>query len=71
MVRESAVHFSLYPNCHHQVVFAKISLKIYLPSPYEKLEWQFQKVNSSLIKLTVDYFDWPKAFQNVDVDRKV
>ena len=36
LVMESDVHSSLYPNCHHQIVFAKINLKICYPPPYER-----------------------------------
>ena len=28
---ESGVHSSFYPNCHHQIVFAKFNLKIFHP----------------------------------------
>ena len=36
LVMESDVHSSVYPNCHHQIVFGKINLKIYYPPPYER-----------------------------------
>ena len=29
LVRESDVHSSLHSNCHHQIAFAEINLKIY------------------------------------------
>ena len=29
LVVESGVHSSLYPNCHHQIVFAKFNLQKY------------------------------------------
>ena len=48
MLRESGVHSSLHPNCHHQIVFTKFNLKIYYPPPYERLAWQYQKTNSNL-----------------------
>ena len=32
---ESGVHPSLYPNCHHQIIFAKFNLDIVYPPPYE------------------------------------
>ena len=35
LAMESGVYSSLHPNCHYQVVFAKINLKIYFPPPYE------------------------------------
>ena len=32
MVVNSGVHSSLHANCHHQIVFAKFDLKVYLSS---------------------------------------
>ena len=39
LVMEFGVHSSLHPNCHHQIVFAKINLKICYPPPYEREIW--------------------------------
>ena len=36
LLMESGVHSSLHPNCQHQIVFAKINLKIHYPPPYER-----------------------------------
>ena len=33
MVLDSGVHFSLHPNSHHQIEFAKFDLKVYYPPP--------------------------------------
>ena len=34
VLMETGVHSSLHPNCHHQITYAKINLKIHLPPPY-------------------------------------
>ena len=36
MVLESGVHHSLHQNCCHQIIFAKLNLKVYYPSPVDK-----------------------------------
>ena len=36
LVIESGVHSSLYPNCHHQIIFAKFDLRIFLSSSLRK-----------------------------------
>ena len=36
LVMESGVHSSLHPNCHHQITYTKINLKIHYPPPYER-----------------------------------
>ena len=48
LVMESGVHSSLHPNCHHQIVFAKISLKIYYPPPYKRKTWHYDLIRRSM-----------------------
>ena len=43
LVMEYGVHSSLHPNCHYQIVFAKINLKICYPPPYERKIWHYEK----------------------------
>ena len=54
LVMESGVHSSLHPNCHHQIVFAKINLKICYPSHYEREIWHYEKANADLIYRSID-----------------
>ena len=54
LVMESGVHSSLHPNCHHQIVFAKIKLKICYPSHYEREIWHYEKANADLIYRSID-----------------
>ena len=65
---ESSVQPSLYPNCHHQLVFAKFNLSTYYPPPYERTEWYHNRPNADLIRRAINLFDWDKAlcFNNVD-----
>ena len=39
LVRNSGVHSSLHQNCHHQIKFVQISLKVFYPPPYKRLVW--------------------------------
>ena len=45
LVSESGVHASLFPRLHHQIIYAKINLKIYYPPPYERLVWDYSKAD--------------------------
>ena len=36
MVIDSVVHASLHSNCHHQIIYAKLDLKIIYPPTYER-----------------------------------
>ena len=68
---ESGVHSSLHPNCHHQIVFANVNLKIcYLP-PYERELWHYEKANADLIRRSIHQFPWHDRFSNIDVNQKV
>ena len=72
LVMESGVHSSLHPNCHHQIVFAKINLKIYYPPPYERDICHYEKANADLIRRSiVDQFPWDIRFAHIDVNQKV
>ena len=68
---ESGVHSSLHPNCHHQIVFAKINIKIYYPPPYECELWHYEKANADLICRSIDQSPWDIRFAHMDVNQKV
>ena len=67
---ESDVHSCLHPNCHHQIVFSKINLKICYPRPYEREIWHYEK---AILTLFVDQsiFLWDNGFSNTAVNQKV
>ena len=70
LVIESGVHSSLYPNCHHQIIFAKFDLRIFYP-PYERNVWHYKQANIELIRQAIDNFDWNRALDNVNPNRQV
>ena len=49
LLMESGVHSSLHPNCHHQIVFAKINLKIIIHH-LMYMKFEIMKVNADLIR---------------------
>ena len=42
---ESGVHSSLHQNCHHQIIYAKINLKVCYPPPDEREIGHYQRAN--------------------------
>ena len=50
LISESGVHASLFPRCHHQIIYAKINLKINYPPPYERLVWDYSKAEVTNIR---------------------
>ena len=65
-IMDSGVHTSLHPNCHHQIVYAKLKLKSEhppippLPPPplHEQLVWEYNKTNTQLLNRTIETFNW-------------
>ena len=43
LVIDASFHPFLHENCHHQIVYAKLNLKIQYPPPYEREIWHFRK----------------------------
>ena len=61
------MHLLLHPNCHHQIVFSKLNLKIEYPPLYERLEWDYKNADSQSINKAIEMFNWEKLFQNKNI----
>ena len=53
MVVNSGVHSSLHANCHHQIIFAKLDLKMYYPKKKAMLFPSLKKAISRSSKTTI------------------
>ena len=53
IVMESGIHSSLHSYCHHQIVFAKFTLFIFYPPPYERTIWYYEKANAEPIRRAI------------------
>ena len=71
LVVDSGVHPSLCNECHHQIVFAKIAFKVFLPPSYEREIWHYNRANVELINRAIELFDWEKAFLNTCINEQV
>ena len=71
MIRDSGVHSSLHPNCHHQIIFCKLNLKIYYPPSYERVVWNYEKANIGLISRAINEFDWENSFLHKNIDEQL
>ena len=67
LVTDSGIHPSLHQNCHHQVIFWKLNLKIEYPPPYAREVWDYGKAHTDLINRSIDLFDWVNLF----LDKKI
>ena len=71
LVMESRVHSSLHPSSHHQIIYAKINLKVFYPSPYEHEIWHYQRANIDLIQRAIKQFSWEKSTGNLNINEMV
>ena len=56
---------------HHQIVFARFSLKVVLPPPHGCKVWHFQRVNVDHIRKAINGFQWEKSLQSMNVNDMV
>ena len=61
------MHTSLHSNCHHQILFSKLNLKIEYPPLYERLVWDYKNADSQSINKAIEMFNWEKLFQNKNI----
>ena len=64
LVVDCGMHPSLHPNCHHQIVYCKLDLKIVYPPPYQRHVWGFKRANIDSIRKAVKMVDWHFMFMN-------
>ena len=56
-------HPSLHANCHHQIVYAKLDLKIHYPPEV----WHFRKADINLFRRAMNESNWERAFLNLEI----
>ena len=71
LITDSGTHPSLHPNCHHNITFCKINLKITYPPPYRRLVWDFKRANISSIRKDIKMIDWQFMFLNKNTHEQV
>ena len=54
MITDSGVHPSLHENCQHQIVFAKVNIKMFYLPPYKRLVWDYSNANVVALNLTIE-----------------
>ena len=62
-VIDSGAHPFLHPNCHHQIVFSKLSLKIEYPPLFERLVRDYENADSQPINKAIEIFNWESYFK--------
>ena len=68
---ESGVHSSLSSTCHHEIVFAKLNLKVEYPHPYESVFWDYSRAAKASINGAINAIDWEELFAHKTVESQV
>ena len=71
LVMESGVHSFLSSTCHHEIVFAKLNLKVEYSPPYERVFWNCSKADTISINSAINAIDWDELFANKTVESQV
>ena len=64
---ETGIHASLFPRCHRQIYFAKVSRKVFYPSPYERLVRNYSKAELSNIGERLSHINCKNALKDLNV----
>ena len=68
---ETGVHASLFPRCHHRIIFAKVSINVFYPPPYERLVWDYSKAELSNIRESLSNINWKNVLNDLNVNDQV
>ena len=71
LIVDCGIHPSLHPNCHHQIVYCKLDLKIVYPPPYQRHVWDFKRANIDSIRKAIKMIGWHFMVLNKNVYEQV
>ena len=67
LVYESGVIPSLFPRCHHQIIYAKFNFQVYFPPAYKRTVWQYNKANVNLSRRILADVNWANILSTMSV----
>ena len=70
-VTDAGVLPSLFPRCHHQLIFAKVSFSTFFPPVYGRRIWDLSRANVNAIRQAVNSVDCDRAFNGLNIDERV
>ena len=63
---ESGVHGSLHEQCHHQIIYGKISIENLPPPPYKRRIWFYDRADVTSIRKSIEMFRWQEVLSEID-----
>ena len=65
LIIEYGIHPSLHEQCHHQIVFGKLSVSNIALPPYTRKIWYYDKADFVAIRKSIEMFAWQDQLDNV------
>ena len=65
------VNITILEKCHRNVIYGKINIWVPLPQVHIREVCDYSKANIKNINKAISNFNWPRAFENLSVDKKV
>ena len=70
LTKNCGVEQWLYETCHHDIIYGTRNFNIALPPPYFRETWDYKNANIGRIQKSIYKFDWTRAFQNLNCNKK-
>ena len=70
-LHQSFVIKTLHQNCYHQIIFAKVNIKIFYPPPYKLLVSNYSNENVQAINSAIESFNWENTFDGKGIHAQV
>ena len=65
------VDITILEKCHRNMIYGKINIWVPLPQVHIREVCDYSKANIKNINKAISNFNWPRAFENLSVDKKV
>ena len=62
---ESGVHTSLHEQCHHQIIYGKLSVSNISLPPYTRRIWHYDKADFVAIMKSIEMFSWRENLDKI------
>ena len=70
-ISEFGSPFIFTPNCHRQIVYSTFNLNIHYSLSYQRLVWNYKKVDSANIRKALDSVNFERLFDQKDINAQV
>ena len=71
LISESGVLPSLLPQCHHDIIYAKIDFNVKSPPPYKRPMWDYKNADVTSIRRSLTSINWVRCNQHRNPNNQV